>query len=282
MKKGILIDLIRAAFDEDDVNNDITTAIFVDSDTSGSAEIIAKREGVISGQECSESVFSFVDDSLIYSPGVEDGVRVQKGDIVAVVEGTVSSILSAERLALNFLGHLSGVATETASFSQKVRGSGIRILDTRKTTPGMRFVEKKAVRDGGGENHRSNLSEMVLVKENHIAIAGGLANILDLLGEERLKKAEIEVGSLDELSLLLKNPPARIMLDNFTPDMVERAVGEVEKCCGERPEIEVSGGISLDTIDDYLIPGVNYISVGSITSSAPALDLSLIIGETVV
>ncbi|MDZ7859694.1 MAG: carboxylating nicotinate-nucleotide diphosphorylase [Candidatus Krumholzibacteriota bacterium] len=282
MKKGTLIDLIRTALDEDDVNNDITTGILVDSDTCGSAEIIAKGEGVISGQECAGCVFSFVDDSLIYSPRVEDGARVRKGDIVAVVEGSFSSILNSERLALNFLGHLSGVATVTASFSQKVKGSGIRILDTRKTTPGLRFVEKKAVRDGGGENHRSNLSEMVLVKENHISIAGGLVNILDLLGKERLKKAEIEVGSLDELSLLIKNPPARIMLDNFTPDMVERAVEEVEKCRGERPEIEVSGGISLDTVDDYVIPGVNYISVGSITSSAPALDLSLIIGETVV
>jgi len=276
LKKGMLTELIKVAFTEDAVDDDITTRLVVDRNIKGSARIIAKGEGVISGQKCVKGVFLFVDDSVTYSAEVEDGGCVRRGDIVAVIEGRISSILSAERMALNFLGHLSGVATMTAAFVEKVKGSGISILDTRKTMPGLRFLEKEAVLDGGGKNHRANLSKLILVKENHISMAGGMVNILELLGDKWLRKAEIEVGSMDELALLLRTPPARIMLDNFTPVMVEKAMGEVEKCGEEKPEIEVSGGITIETVNEYLIAGVDYISVGSITSSAPALDLSLI------
>lgn len=277
MKKGILTELIKAAFAEDSADDDITTKLLVDRNIKGSAKIIAKGKGVISGQECAKEVFLFMDGSVTYSAEMRDGEYVKRGDIAAVVEGRVSSILSAERIALNFLGHLSGVATLTASFAEKAKGSGITILDTRKTTPGLRFLEKKAVLDGQGENHRANLGELILVKENHISMTGGMANIVELLGDKWLRKAEIEVSSMDELVLLLKTPPARIMLDNFTPVMVERAMREMEKCGEERPETEVSGGITLENINDYLISGVDYISVGSITSAAPPLDLSLII-----
>jgi nicotinate-nucleotide pyrophosphorylase (carboxylating) len=277
LKKGILTELIKTAFAEDSADDDITTKLLVDRNIKGSAKIIAKGKGVISGQECAKEVFLFMDGSVTYSAEVGDGEYVRQGDIAAVVEGRVSSILSAERIALNFLGHLSGVATLTASFAEKVKGSGITILDTRKTTPGLRFLEKKAVLDGQGENHRANLGELILVKENHISMAGGMANVLELLGDKWLRKAEIEVSSMDELVLLLKTPPARIMLDNFTPVMIQKAMKEMEKCGEEKPEIEVSGGITLENINDYLIGGVDYISVGSITSAASPLDLSLII-----
>ncbi|MCD6378888.1 carboxylating nicotinate-nucleotide diphosphorylase [bacterium] len=276
MKKGMLTELIEVAFAEDAVDDDITTRLVVDRNAEGSAKIISKGEGVISGQECTKGVFLFVDDSVTYSAEVEDGGHVRWGDIVADIKGRVSSILSAERMALNFLGHLSGVATMTASFVEKAKDSGISILDTRKTTPGLRFLEKKAVLDGGGKNHRANLGKLILVKENHISMAGGMVNILELLGDDLLKEAEIEVDSMDRLALLVRNPPARIMLDNFTPAMVEKAIREVDKCGEEKPEIEVSGGITIETINEYLIAGVDYISVGSITSSAPVLDLSLI------
>lgn len=269
--------LIEEALAEDTVERDPTTGLLVGSEVSGAARITARREGVISGQEWAARVFRSVDSGLRYIESIEDGSRAAAGQTIARIRGKVVSILTAERTALNFLGHLSGIATMTSLFVKKVKGTGVTILDTRKTLPGLRSLEKKAVRDGGGENHRMNLGELILVKENHIKAGGGLRRVVEKLGEEHLNRSEIEVSSLDELETLLKRPPMRIMLDNFTPAMIETALSRLGKREGGRPEVEVSGGISLENIDRYAVKGVDYISVGSITMSAPALDISLIL-----
>ncbi|MFO7915651.1 MAG: carboxylating nicotinate-nucleotide diphosphorylase [Candidatus Krumholzibacteriales bacterium] len=271
-------DIIRIALETDCAYDDLTSGMVVDGKLECSAFIVARQEGIISGQDYAEETFGYLDDSLEYSRLAKDGGRVGPGDMVSRIRGRAVSVMAAERTALNFLGHLSGIATLTASFVRKLRGSGITVLDTRKTTPGLRAAEKKAVRDGGGSNHRMNLADYILVKENHIKAAGGLAGVVRRLGG-RLADAEIEVDSLEMLRELLDNPPGRIMLDNFTPEMAAEAVSEIEKSGGRRPEIEISGGITLDSIEEYTVPGVDFISVGLLTTSAPALDLSLILDQ---
>lgn len=276
MRDEPIDEIIRISIMSDRAGEDITSGLVVDRDLKCSAVIMARSEGVISGQRYSRRVFDYIDDDIIYLETVADGQRVKPPDKVAEIKGRASSIMGAERTALNFLGRLSGIATLTSWYVKKLEGTGITLLDTRKTTPGMRSAEKKAVRDGGGANHRMNLADYILVKENHIKAAGGLDEVIRRLGRN-LKKAEIEVDSIEMLRTLLRNPPERIMLDNFTPRMVDEAVREIEKLGDDRPEVEVSGGITLESISDYLIPGVDYISVGSLTASAPALDLTLVL-----
>ena len=271
-------EIIRIALEEDRAYDDLTSGLVAGREAECSAFILAKQRGVISGHRYAEKTFHILDDGLEYSRLAEDGERIGPGDRVAGIRGRAVSIMAAERTALNFLGHLSGIATLTATFTRKLSGTGITVLDTRKTTPGLREAEKKAVRDGGGSNHRINLADYILVKENHIRAAGGLAGVVRRLGG-RLAEAEIEVDSLEMLRELLNNPPGRIMLDNFTPEMVAEAVSEIEKSGASRPEIEISGGITLDTIGEYAVKGVDFISVGLITTSAPALDLSLILDQ---
>ena len=278
MSEPLVDDIIRIALEEDRAYDDLTSGLVAGREAECSAFILAKQRGVISGHRYAEKTFHILDDGLEYSRLADDGERVGHGDRVAGISGRAVSIMAAERTALNFLGHLSGIATVTASFAQKLSGTGITVLDTRKTTPGLREAEKRAVRDGGGSNHRMNLADYILVKENHIKAAGGLAGVVRRLGG-RLAEAEIEVDSLEMLRELLNNPPGRIMLDNFTPGMVEEAVSEIEKSGAGRPEIEISGGITLDTIGEYAVKGVDFISVGLITTSAPALDLSLILDQ---
>jgi nicotinate-nucleotide pyrophosphorylase (carboxylating) len=267
----------KRALEEDAAANDITTRSVVGKRRSGRAAIKVRSAGVISGQACARTVFRLLDQSLTYNEVRSDGSRVRPGDCIAGVSGTLRPILSGERTALNLLQHLSGIATLTDLFVERVSGSGVEILDTRKTIPGMRALEKQAVLHGGGRNHRHDLAGLVLVKENHITAAGGLERVLEGLGA-RLDEAEIEVTSLEELERLRVRPPWRIMLDNFDPGGVREAVMEV-RGWQRIPEIEVSGGVTIDTIDQYIIDGVDYISVGSLTSSAPALDMSLTIEE---
>ena len=266
--------LVDEALAEDRADADATTTLLVDAGARGLAVITAKAPGVISGHRAAEAVFARLDDSIRYRRGREDGERIAAGDRAATIEGPLASILAGERTALNFLGRLSGVATLTSRFAAAVEKTGTTILDTRKTTPGLRRLEKEAVVHGGGANHRANLAAMVLVKENHIAAAGGLGPVIALLGPKELAAAEIEVSSLAELAALREATPFRIMLDNFDPDSIAAAVREVESW-PRRPEIEVSGGITLESVARYALPGVDFISVGSLTSSAPSLDLSL-------
>jgi nicotinate-nucleotide pyrophosphorylase (carboxylating) len=269
--------IVERALREDAAFADITTGRLVGKGARGRALIRARAAGTLSGQECARSVFSILDASISYEAVKGDGATVDAGEIVAALEGSIAPILSGERTALNFLQHLSGIATSVRRFVELVEGTGTRILDTRKTTPGLRLLEKEAVMHGGGMNHRKDLAELLLVKENHIAAAGGLERVIELLGEG-MADAVIEVTSHEELLQLAGKGPRRIMLDNFTPEGVRRAMEEVSTW-DQRPEIEVSGGVTLETVGAYAALGIDYISIGSITASAPALDMSLIVEE---
>ena len=272
-----LADLVRRALREDAADGDMTTRILVDEKTRGRAIILARAAGVVSGQRCARAVFTSLEPSISYEEAKTDGSKITAGETAATVAGPLRAILSGERTALNFLQHLSGVATSVSRFVERVEGTKAVILDTRKTTPGLRSLEKEAVRNGGGSNHRRDLAGLILVKENHIAAAGGIEGVIDLLGD-RMEKAEIEVGSLEELAKLRGSRPWRIMLDNFAPEMVEEAMRELEEW-EARPEIEVSGGMTMENVRLYADLGVDYISIGSVTASAPALDMSLIVEE---
>lgn len=277
-RNDLLRDIVERAIVEDAAREDVTTAALVDPRLRAGASIVAKAGGVVSGHRPAAAVFRALDEAVRYTPIVPDGGRVEPPGLVASIEGPCAAILSGERSALNFLQHLSGVASLTARFVEEVAGSAAVILDTRKTVPGLRALEKEAVVHGGGRNHRLDLRERILVKENHIAAAGGILGVLSRLGEERLREAEIEVSTLDELRLLRSAPPRRVMLDNFSPEMVASAVAELDGWGGTRPEVEVSGGVTLGNVARYAQRGVDFISVGSLTASAPALDLSLVVG----
>ena len=267
-------DLVKTALAEDAARKDVTTRLLIDAARLGDAVIRAKAPGVVSGHRAAEEAFKALDPSIAYSVVTLDGASVQRGAAVARVYGRVRAILSAERTALNFLQHLSGIATTTAAFVEKVKGTPAIILDTRKTTPGLRVLEKAAVVHGGGRNHRSGLADMILVKDNHIAAAGGLEAVLKKLGSSNCANAEIEVASLEELRTLKERPPKRIMLDNFEREAVVEAVAEI-KGWTIVPEIEASGGVSLDTVAGYAAAGVDFISIGALTSQASVLDMSL-------
>jgi nicotinate-nucleotide pyrophosphorylase (carboxylating) len=269
-----LVNLVKTALAEDAARKDVTTRLLVDASRVGDASIRANAAGVVSGHRAALETFKALDPSIAYSATAPDGSSIQRGAVVARIYGHVRAILSAERTALNFLQHLSGVATLAAAFVEKVSGTGVVILDTRKTTPGMRILEKAAVVHGGARNHRADLAGMILVKENHIAAAGGLAAVLTKLGTQRLGGAEIEVSSLEELRMLRETPPKRIMLDNFEPAAISEAVAEVALWT-TAPEIEVSGGVELDTVAERAMRGVDFISIGALTNRAGALDMSL-------
>lgn len=267
--------IVRCALDEDKAFTDLTTSLLVQEGIVGIGRIIARKAGIISGQLCAEASFRQLSPGIEYEAVAGDGDRVDEGSTVSEIRGSLAAILSAERTALNFLGHLSGIAGMTARYVEKVKECGAVILDTRKTTPGLREMEKMAVIHGGGGNHRRDLASYILVKENHIEAAGSIGKVVSMLGE-RISSSEIEVETLGQLELLSGSSPGRVLLDNFTPEMVEEAVSLVDSWEGRRPEIEVSGGINLDTVSRYAIRGVDFISVGSLTSSAGALDLSLL------
>jgi nicotinate-nucleotide pyrophosphorylase (carboxylating) len=272
--------LVESALEEDDAFSDATTAYLNIGNKTVNARIVAKAEGVIAGLDTAMLAFDLLDRATRFDPAVADGARVTRGDIVTSIGGKAAAVLGAERVALNFLQRLSGVATLTAAYVNAVSGTDTKILDTRKTTPLFRRLEKYAVRMGGGENHRFSLGDMLLVKENHFRSLGGadrfvdhIANVAPPLG------IEVEVDSIEFLRELLGAPVDRIMLDNFTPGEVVTAVKIVadyrKNHADFNPAIEVSGGITLATIQDFAAPGVDYISVGALTHSAPSLDLSL-------
>jgi nicotinate-nucleotide pyrophosphorylase (carboxylating) len=266
---------VAAAIAEDEAASDATTRLLVPETLEGSASVIARAAGVISGHDCCSEVFRQLGGEVQYKPIVQDGSGAGAGDRIAHLEGPIARILSGERTALNFLCRLSGISTLTAAFVERISGSGVRILDTRKTTPGLRALEKRAVIDGGGYNHRHDLASYILVKENHIAAAGGLKPALRRL-DGFLGGCEIEVRSIDELRSIGASRPGRIMLDNFEPEGVAEAV-ELIRSWGEETEIEVSGGITLGNVAEYALEGVDFISVGSITMSAPASDMTLLV-----
>jgi nicotinate-nucleotide pyrophosphorylase (carboxylating) len=270
-------ELIDRALAEDVAGGDVTSATVVPADAVARARIDQKAPGVVAGLKVAEAVFRTVDPALRWHAHVEDGSYRESG-LVAEVAGPARPLLTGERTALNFLQRLSGVATMTARYVAAVAGTGARILDTRKTTPGMRVLEKQAVVAGGGENHRQGLYDAILVKENHAALAGGVgeATRLALEGSRRLGvPVEVECATLTEVDDALAAGIDRILLDNMSLDELRSAV---ERAKG-RALLEASGGVTLDTVRAIAETGVDFISVGALTHSAPALDLSLTLHE---
>lgn len=267
--------IIDTALSEDFAHCDVTTGAVIPPDLEGKASILVKADGILAGIEIAQTVFKAVDSALIVNLMIQDGVRVRSGNIVATVTGKVSSILQAERTALNFLCHLSGIATETARYVEAIGGLKAKITDTRKTTPGIRVLEKYAVRMGGGRSHRLHLSDWVLIKDNHwVALRSlgiGVKDSIKLVRQSTSLKVEIEADNIGEAGEALGAGADIIMLDNMT-------VGEMKKVvelARGRSLIEASGGITLDNVRQVAEAGVDLISIGAITHSAKALDLSL-------
>jgi nicotinate-nucleotide pyrophosphorylase (carboxylating) len=265
-------ELIERALAEDVGDGDLTTAAVVPEGAQARARIDQKARGVIAGLEVAEAVFARLDAGLRFERLVDEGEWRENGP-VAAIEGAAAPILTGERVALNFLARLSGVATLTARYVAAVDGTGVRVLDTRKTTPGLRALEKEAVRIGGGTNHRSGLHDAVLVKENHSALAGGVGAAARLALDRALAgvQVEVECTSRAEVEEALGVGVARLLLDNMSPDELREMVALVDG----RAELEASGGVNEETVREVAETGVQFVSVGALTHSAPALDLSL-------
>lgn len=271
---GLTRRIIRLALEEDKVSEDVATNALLAFDNEVSAYVFAKEEGVISGTAVFALTFETLDPDVIVEIVTPDGSWVRNGETVIEIKGRESSILKAERTALNFLQRLSGVATTTRRFVDKLAGTGVTLLDTRKTTPGMRYLEKKAVKDGGGVNHRLNLEDMAMVKDNHVAMANGITPAVEQIRKRFPgKKIEVEVKDLKELQEALGLGVEMIMLDNFTPELQEQAV----KIAARRARLEVSGNVTLENIVQRASTGIDYISAGALTHSFKSLDLSLLI-----
>lgn len=268
--------LIDLAFAEDIGDGDHTTLSCIPEDAVGKSKLLIKEEGVLAGVEIAKEIFHRFDPSMKVEVFLKDGTQVKPGDVVMVVEGKIRSLLQTERLMLNVMQRMSGIATMTRKYMKKLEGTGTRVLDTRKTTPGMRMLEKMAVKIGGGVNHRIGLFDMILLKDNHVDFAGGIDKAI-LRARNYCKekgknlKIEIEVRNLDELRQVLETGGVdRIMLDNFSPELTRKAVQMI----GGKYETESSGGITFDTLRNYAECGVDFISVGALTHSVKGLDMS--------
>ena len=268
--------LIELAFAEDIGDGDHTTLCCIPEDAMGKSHLLIKEDGILAGVELAKKVFAKFDPTMQVEVLINDGAHVKVGDIAMVVTGKVRSLLQTERLMLNIMQRMSGIATMTNKYVELLKGTKTRVLDTRKTTPGLRMLEKQAVKIGGGTNHRIGLFDMILLKDNHIDFAGGIANAIDrchnYLKEKNLDlKIEIEVRNFDELQQVLdKGGVDRIMLDNFSVADTKKAVDII----AGRYETESSGGITFDTIRGYAEQGVDFISVGALTHSVKGLDMS--------
>lgn len=273
----MLKEIIANALNEDIGSGDHSTLACVPENAKGEARLLVKDTGVLAGVELAEMIFKQYDPNLEVDVFIKDGQHVVKGDVAFIVKGSSRSILSTERLVLNFMQRMSGIATQTNSIIKQIEGTQTKLLDTRKTTPGIRYLEKWAVRIGGGHNHRFALYDMIMLKDNHIDYAGGIEKAIEAtrlyLDSNKLDlKVEIEVRNDDELNQVIAvGGVDRIMLDNFTPDRIKAALLRIPS----NIETEASGGITIDTIREYAETGVQYISVGALTHSAKSLDLSL-------
>ncbi len=279
--------LIELSLKEDIGAGDITSDALIHKNLLGKAEIVAKTKGVLAGIKIAEKVFKKKDPNLFFIPLKEDGENFKPNDKIAIIEGRVKSILKCERTALNFLQKLSGIATLTQSFVSKMKGKKIKILDTRKTTPGFRILEKYAVKVGGGENHRMGLYDMILIKENHIKAAGDISSAIQKakialenkdfvkkFSKKKKIKIEVETKNLNEVKDALGFKIDMIMLDNMPIQMIKKASQIIRKS-KKNIKIEVSGNIDLKNLRDYSNLDIDYISIGAITHSSKAIDLSL-------
>lgn len=269
--------IIGQALKEDMGDGDHTSLSTVPAEAKGKAVLTAKEDGTLAGVPIAERVFKAVDENIRFTVLIEDGEEIHAGDEIFTVEGPSVSLLSAERLALNFLQRMSGIATVTRRMCDRIEGSHAKILDTRKTTPNLRLLEKYSVKTGGGENHRFGLYDMILIKDNHIDFAGGIKQAIDacqnyLKENEKNLKIEIEVRDFNELEEVIRiGGIDRVMLDNFAPEDLAKAVEGING----KFETEASGGITIDTIRDFAHSGVDFISVGSLTHHIRSLDLSM-------
>lgn len=272
-----LIDaVIDIAFKEDIGDGDHTTLSCIPHDLEGRARLLVKQDGILCGVELAKKIFAKFDPTLKMTQYLHDGDAIKKGDVAFVVEGKTISILQTERLVLNFMQRLSGIATQTHEYVKLLEGTGTKILDTRKTTPGLRLLEKYAVKIGGGENHRIGLYDMILIKDNHIDYAGGVTAAITktkeyLKAKGKNLKIEVEARTLDEIKEILNFDVDRILIDNFTPEETKTAVALINGKC----KTESSGGITKESIRAYAEAGVDYISVGALTHHISSLDLSL-------
>ncbi|MBO5455368.1 MAG: carboxylating nicotinate-nucleotide diphosphorylase [Muribaculaceae bacterium] len=274
-KDQLIDDLLTLAFAEDVGDGDHTTLSTIPADEQGKQRLIVKEEGILAGVDIARKVFEKFDPSLKMTVFIKDGAHVKPGDIAFEVEGSVRSLLQTERVMLNIMQRMSGIATQTAKYQARLEGLKTKVLDTRKTTPGMRMLEKEAVRIGGGCNHRIGLFDMILIKDNHIDFAGGITQAVNaakkyLAENGKDLRIEVEVRNTNEINEALKAGIDRIMLDNFTPERTREAV----ELINGQVEVESSGGITLDTLRDYGDCGVDFISVGALTHSVKGLDMS--------
>ena len=275
-KEQLIDELIDLAFAEDIGDGDHTTLCCIPDTAMGKSRLLIKEPGILAGVEIARKIFHRFDPDLKMTVYIEDVSAVKPGDVAFVVEGRVQSLLQTERLMLNVMQRMSGIATMTHRYVKKLEGLHTRILDTRKTTPGMRMLEKEAVKIGGGVNHRIGLFDMILLKDNHVDFAGCIENAISrchdyLKAKGKDLKIEIEVRNLDELKEVMRvGGVDRIMLDNFSPELTKEAV----KIVGGKYEIESSGGISFDTIRVFAVSGVDFVSVGALTHSVKGLDMS--------
>lgn len=274
-----LMHLAHAALAEDRAHDDVTTAALVPAEQTGRGVIVAKAEGVLAGLDVARAVFAAVDLDLAWAAEARDGDRLSPGQRVASVEGSLAFVLRGERVALNYLTHLSGVATAAAAVVRAIEGTGCRLRDTRKTVPGVRALEKAAVRAGGGENHRMTLADGVLIKDNHLAALRarglGIAEAVRLAREANPRmRIEVEVTAVEEAREALAAGADELLLDNMSPDAMREVVALAAEA-EPRPALEASGGITLANAREVAETGVDYISMGAITHSAPALDMSL-------
>lgn len=272
----LIDELIRLAFAEDIGDGDHTTLCCIPATEMGRSKLLIKEAGILAGVEIAKKVFQAFDPELKMTVYINDGAEVKPGDVAFIVEGKVQSLLQTERLMLNIMQRMSGIATMTHRYVALLEGLHTRVLDTRKTTPGMRLLEKQAVKIGGGVNHRIGLFDMILLKDNHVDFAGGIENAITRCHEylkEKGKdlKIEIEVRNLDELREVLRvGGVDRVMFDNFTPELTREAVALIDG----RFETESSGGITFETIRSYAEAGVDFVSVGALTHSVKGLDMS--------
>lgn len=252
---------------------DITSVAIVAPSARASGAIAARKPGIVAGLQVAEAAFRTLDENVAFEVLVRDGERVEPGQQIAHVAGNARALLTAERVALNFLGHMSGIATLTGAYVEKTSGTRAKIIDTRKTTPGLRALEKLAVRAGGGTNHRFGLFDAILIKDNHIIAAGGIGPALNKAREHagHMVKVEIEVATLDELREALVHKPDAVLLDNMPVAALKAAVAEV----AGRAITEASGGVNLETVRAIAETGIDLISVGALTHSAPVLDIGL-------
>ncbi|MCK5760630.1 MAG: carboxylating nicotinate-nucleotide diphosphorylase [Candidatus Delongbacteria bacterium] len=272
-------ELIKLAFDEDlDKIGDITTNSIISTGQEGKAILKAKEEGVVSGIQIFKDCFEYIDKSVELNFNISDGDKVSVGDIVATIDGKLNSILKAERTALNFIQRMSGISTLTSKFSKELEVGKTKILDTRKTLPGFRLLDKYAVKMGGGKNHRIGLFDMFLIKDNHIKAAGSIAKAIAKAKEYKQNnsldaKIEIEIKNIDEFKTALANNVDIIMLDNMLVEDIVKCV----KLNNTDTKLEISGNVTLNTIKDLALTGVDYISSGALTHSVKGLDLSLLV-----